>query len=377
MKITQVEALPILNKLPEPFGFSQGWYQKRETVVCRIITDEGIEGFGECFGPIVGQAELLEGFFGKLLQGADPMQVEDLWQKMYLAARRAFQTFIPMSVIGAIDMALWDIRGKALGVPVCVLLGGPTCNTVTPYVTGHYFRPTSVQETIEKVKEEAAQHIAQGFRALKLKVGLGILGGDIRDDLRLVASVREEVGPEPILMVDANYAYSLHEAIAVGRYLQDQDVLWFEEPIDPFDFEGYRILSQKLNLMLATGECFADLRHFLHIANERSAAVLQPDISACGGITQAKKVADLAIATNLWFVPHVWGCGIGMAAALQVIGSYPKASMLEFDQSPFPIRDKIVQMTIKWESGRVVIPTEPGLGVGIDINWLREHRKSL
>ena len=227
-------------------------------------------------------------------------------------------------------------------------------------MTGHYFRPTSVQETIEKVKEEAAQHIAQGFRALKLKVGLGILGGDIRDDLRLVASVRKEVGPETILMVDANYAYRLHEAIAVGRYLQDQDVLWFEEPIDPFDFEGYRILRQKLDLMLATGECFAELRHFLHIANERSATVLQPDISACGGITQAKKVADLAIATNL-----------------QVIGSYPKASMLEFDRSPFPIRDKIVQMTIKWESGRVVIPTEPGLGVGIDINWLREHRKSL
>jgi len=374
MRIIKVEAIPVRCELSEPFGFAQGWYSKREAVICQIITDEGLTGFGETFGPSAGQLDLLEKFFRPLLIGENPMNIEFLWRKMYFAARRAFQSFIPMSVIGALDMALWDIKGKVLEAPVFTLLGGPTRETVTAYVTGHYFLRRSIEDVIKNVTEEAQRHVSEGFQALKLKLGLKVLGGDIRDDVKLVNSVRKSVGPEITLMVDANYGYTVWEAIKVGKELDNLAVLWFEEPIDPFDFDGYCILREKLNLMLATGECFAEYRQFDQIVDKRCIDVLQPDLSASGGITQVKKIADLALVNGLWFVPHVWGTGISMAAALQVIGSHPGYSLLEFDRSPFPMREEFIKENIRRAGSEVVIPSSPGLGIKIEDGWLRKYK---
>jgi len=374
-KIEKIEVIPLSCELAESFGFSQGWYKKRETTLVKITTNSGIIGWGECFGPIAGNRELIEDFFAPLLKSENPLNTEKLWELMYRKSRAAFQSFIPMTAISGIDIALWDTKGKVLGVPIYKLLGGASCDRVKAYATGHYFKKTeSIKKLFSHIITEAKRNIEAGFDTLKLKIGLKALDFNYEEDIELVHRVREAVGEKITLMADANYAYDLHTAILVGKELEKAKVLWFEEPIDPTDLEGHKRLKTELIIPIAAGECLAGRHGFKDFISQRAIDIVQPDTCASGGITECRKIADMASAYNIKFTPHVWGSPIAIAASLQLIASLPVKTLLEFDRSENPIREEMGKSSIIREGSYIKVPQDPGLGINIDKKIIEKYR---
>lgn len=372
MRITRVRTHVLEAPIDEPFGFSLAVVDRRTALIVEVETDEGIAGFGECYGPPRPNAAVVA-HYAELLEGEDPLAVERIWQRLYNALRDHGQRGLAVQALSGIDVALWDIRGRALGLPVHRLLGGPLRTRVEAYVTGLY-EPADPARHTEALVEEARRHVAEGFRALKMKVGFGIAR-----DVRNVAAVREAVGPDVRLMVDANHAYDVTGAVELGRRIASCDVAWFEEPVPPEDVEGYREVRLRQPVPVAGGECSFTRFDFRRFFEARALDVAQPDIGAAGGLSESRRIADMAQAFGVRVVPHVWGTGIAVAAALQLLAvipseplcRHPVEPMLEFDRTPHPLRDAVLAEPIRAEDGWVRIPDGPGLGIEVDRAALR------
>ncbi|EMA54270.1 mandelate racemase/muconate lactonizing enzyme family protein [Halococcus salifodinae] len=259
-------------------------------------------------------------------------------------------------------------------MPVATLLGGRECGAVDAYATGHYFRPTDdLEEQYAAICDEAAVN-ADAFGRVKLKVGLALLGHSPDADVELARRVRDRVGPEVDVMVDASYAYDRPTARRVGRELGALGVRWFEEPVRPTDYDGYERLSRTLDVPIAGGECHgpADLDRLL----ARGALdVVQPDVCNVGGLTPAREVADGAQHAGVPIVPHVWGTQVALAASLQLLATFPGDPPLEFDRSANPLRDNLAVDPVKTDDrGRVAVPEGPGLGVDLDPGAVERYR---
>jgi D-galactarolactone cycloisomerase len=258
--------------------------------------------------------------------------------------------------------------------PVCELLGGAFHTEVPAYATGHYFRPVkNLEEQIDAVRKEAVANLAKGFGRLKLKIGLGLLGWGPEADIALMHAIRDEVGDDIPLMVDANCAYQIPAAMKVGRAAEELHIEWFEEPLPPTD--GYCQLSRDLDVPIAGGESWALLSGFAGIFRRRAVTVAQPDVCSAGGITEVKRIADLANALNIACYPHVWGTPIAIAASLHVLATQPGDVLLEFDQSANPIRERLLSTAISVNAeGTVAVPVGPGLGIDVDEDQLEAFR---
>ena len=265
------------------------------------------------------------------------------------------------------DIALWDCMGRALGMPIHKLLGGAYRNEVQPYATGFY--RVKGRKYPEDAVEEAKRHRANGFTAMKLKTGFGV-----EEDISYILGVREGIGPETRLMIDANHAYNVSSARKIIRAIESADIFWFEEPISPEDIDGYRELKNLGSLYIAAGENEFTKIGFREWVSKRAVDILQPDLCSAGGFTECRKISALAQAWHMTLIPHVWGSGIGLAASLQFIATVPPAPlamnpiepMLEYDQSLHPFRQELIFRAINMENGRVKIPDGPGLGVEIN-----------
>jgi len=378
-RITAVETIPIRQDLDQPFGNGQGWTTARQYLIVRVISDDGTVGYGECWGPIAGNQQVVERVIAPLVIGQDPLATGRLWHEILFKLRWSYHSFAPYSALSGVDIALWDLKGKLLGQPVCALLGGPFRTEVPAYATGHYFRAVdSLDEQIDIVRKEAAENLAKGFRRLKLKIGLGLLGWGPEADIALMQAMRDEVGDDIPIMVDANCAYQIPAAMKVGRAAGELDIDWFEEPLPPTDIDGYCQLSRDLDVPIAGGESWALLSEFATIFHRRAVTVAQPDVCSAGGITEVKRIADLANALNIVCFPHVWGTPIAIAASLHVLATLPGDVLLEFDQSPNPIRERLLATAIQVnERGTVELPSGPGLGVAIDEAQLEAFRATV
>ena len=367
MKIAKVEAIPIRQELDTPFGNGQGWTTSRQYLIVRLTADDGTVGYGECWGPTAGNEQVVKDIIAPMLLGQDPIDSGRLWEQVRFKLRWAYHSFLPYSALSGVDLALWDLKGKLLDRPVHELLGGAFHTAVPAYATGHYFRRVqTLDEQIEVVLAEAAGNLARGFRRLKLKIGLGLLGWGHEADIELMGALRAQYPRTPI-MVDANCRYTVPEALKVGRAAQDLDIEWFEEPLPPTDLDGYVELAAKLDIPLAGGESWASLGEFLEVFRRRAIAVAQPDVCSAGGVTEVKRIADAAHALNIRCYPHVWGTPIAIAASLQVLATLPGNVLLEYDQSDNPIRERLVIDPFRLdEDGAVLVPTTPGLGVTVD-----------
>jgi D-galactarolactone cycloisomerase len=231
MKIVDVVPHVLSTPLEEPFSFSQGWVDRRSTMIVEVLTDEGVTGWGEslCHGlqPPEVAASFVEFCFKPMLVGRDPFDVEVLWEEMYNRTR-PFGGGAAVNAMSGVDIALWDVIGHRLGRPVHKLLGGAFRSDVTPYATGFYRREG--QDYVEAGVEEASRHLSEGFKAMKLKIGFGV-----EADLEYVHAVRETVGPRVRLMMDANCAYDLPAARRLLLESRDAEVHFFEEPLAPED----------------------------------------------------------------------------------------------------------------------------------------------
>jgi D-galactarolactone cycloisomerase len=279
--------------------------------------------------------------------------------------------------ISTIDIALWDIAGKAAGKSIAELLGGRLRDKVAVYATGLYYRK---DEFPTKLLDEASAYVEAGFKGMKTKVG----GLSLREDVARVGALRGAIGDDIYLMVDANKAYDVSTAIEMGRHLADLDIHWFEEPLMAHDTNGYLEVKHGQPIRVAGGEIFRNRFEFHDIITRNAVDIVQPDISLAGGITEFRNIASLANTCGVQVNPHVWGSSVMISATLNLVSTfapnpyahtvypYEQEPVMEFDQTPNPIRDDLCSICFKQEDGFVVTPEGPGLGVEIDESVLNK-----
>ena len=377
MKITDVITHQLQVAVDEPFTSSRGWiYKTKGALVVEIVTDEGIVGWGDCYGPAAVNKAIVDSVLRASLIGRDPFDVEVLWEELYNKVKDYGLTGMTISAISGVDIALWDIIGKAVNQPIHKLIGGAFRTQLQAYATGIYFK--DMQRLNEEAVAEARAYKAQGFKAIKMKIGLG----SIRKDIDRVAAVRDAIGPDVQLMVDANHCFTVPQAIAVGRELEKLDIYWFEEPISPEDLDGYVEVTRKLDMAIAGGENEFTKFGFRRILEKRAMDMIQPDVCAAGGITECKKIAALAQAQSVACVPHAWGTAIGLAATMHFLASLPNTPpclvpippMLEYEQTFNPFRDELSSAKLTHDGGIVNVPSGPGLGIEINRDVLKKYK---
>jgi D-galactarolactone cycloisomerase len=377
MKITDVITHQLQVDVDEPFTSSRGWYYKTKgALVVEVRTDEGITGWGDCYGPAAVCKAIVDTLLKPSVVGKDPFDVEVIWEALYNKVKDYGLTGMTISGISGVDIALWDIIGKACKQPIHKLIGGSFRPRVEAYATGLYFK--NMDRLNEEAAEEARGYAEQGFRSIKMKIGLGSL----KKDLDRVAAVRDAIGPEIRLMVDANHCFNVPQAINIGRELEQLDVYWFEEPISPEDREGYVEVSRRLDMAVAGGENEFTKFGFRDIIDRRAMDIVQPDVCAAGGITECKKIAALAQAASIQCIPHAWGTAIGLAATIHFVASLPEcppclvpiSPILEYEQTFNPFRDELSRVRLSHQKGFVDVPTGPGLGIDINREILDKYR---
>ena len=360
-----------------PFTSSRGWlYKTRGSCIVEIETNDGVVGWGECYGPAAVSKAYIESQFAPRIIGRDAFDVEVIWEDLYNRIKDYGPRGMVTSAMSGIDIALWDIIGKSCGKPIHKLIGGAQRSEVTAYATGLYF--IDMERLVEEAVEEARDYVEQGFVAVKMKIGLG----DPKLDIRRVAAVREAVGDTTRLMVDANHCFTVPQAIRLGRELEQLNVEWFEEPISPEDIDGYVEVTRALDMAVAGGENEFTRWGFRDLVVRKAMDIVQPDVCAAGGISECRKIAALASAHGVECVPHAWGSAIGLAATLQFLAALPDQPpsfrpmppLLEFEQCENPFRDYLSVEPIVQLRGQVKIPTGPGLGIEIDRTVLDRYR---
>ena len=337
MKITSIKSHVLRYELEDELGYSQQYYKHRTAHLVEIETDEGITGWGECFGPgniALANKFIVEKVIQPLIKGENPTNKEYIWHKVYNSLRDSGQKGMPIQAISGIDIALWDILSKKANLPLYQLLGGKCNNQIPVYGYGMMLQKKPVEQLIELFQKEAKEIKEKNFKAMKMKIGIGP-----KDDLKLVKAVREAIGDDYKLMVDANHAYNLSDALHVGKGLDEMNIYWFEEPVAPEDYEGYKELKKKLNTNIAGGEAEFTKYGWNQLLKNRCVDIAQPEVCGLGGITEYLKISALAQSNFIPIINHVWGSALSIAVNLHLLtsmpdmpgGLFPSKPMLEFD----------------------------------------------
>ena len=363
MKITNVSIEVYRWKRHAPIRNGMYTYPTSGLNVVTINTDEGITGYGY-YGGVQGSEEVgvsMMDHFKQYLIGQDPFNTERIWEAMWqpkLVGRRGVST----RVISGIDIGLWDIKGKVAGRPVHQLLGG-FADKVPVYIAGGYYEEGKGLKDLAIEMEKA---VNMGAKAVKMKIG----GASINEDVERVRVVRESVGPDVKVMMDANCAYRFYEAIEIARKTEKYDVYWFEEPVNPDDYEGHRLISRSTSIPIATGENEYTRYGFRDLINNRCAAIIQPDALIMGGISEFMKVAALAQAQDLPIAPHG-----KQEVHIHLVSAIPNGLILEYySDSTDPMWGIMFDEQLEVADGYVLAPGRPGLGFTPNMQALAPHR---
>lgn len=361
MKITGVEA--IILRLPYITADVDG---TQDDLVIQIETDEGVVGYGEVDSspyPVkaIVDAEMSHGIsYGlrEILLGQNPLYIEQIWNAMYRQTSYYGRFGPAIHAMSGVDMALWDIAGKARGESIHRLMGGCYRKRVKAYASA------LMPETPKEARGLAQQFRASGFRAMKF--GWGPIGRDLALDQKLFEAVREGAGDEADIMIDAGQRYTLKQAVNVAGILAELNTTWLEEPLDPDDLEGYARLSTLSPIPIAAGESESGFLAFRRLIVQGMIDIVQPDISRAGGFTEVRKIAHLAEVHKRRCIPHAFKSNILLAACLQFCAATEGADLLEYSMSKSPIRRNLTSTQLPVEDGYVAVPEGPGLGVEID-----------
>jgi L-alanine-DL-glutamate epimerase-like enolase superfamily enzyme len=339
----------------------------QDALVVKVTTDAGITGYGEVDSHPLAVKGCIEGPFShtattglaRVVLGEDPFRTEYLWQKMYRANIYAGRRGIAIHAMSGIDLALWDIKGKALGLPVWKLLGGGFTSSLRPYASSLF------GATPAETGDRARRFVDQGFTAVKF--GWDPMGRDFATDIALVREARAGLGPDADLMIDAGLVYDAKTAIQRARAFEPYNPFWFEEPLAPDDYEGYAKLSAASPLRIAAGEEESERRSFLQLMDVGKIDVVQVDLTRCGGFTEAMKIAALAADRGLPIVNHGFTTYLNVAAALHFLASIPNTlGLLEFVVEEGTTLRHALTEPIRAVDGRVVVPDAPGLGIEVN-----------
>jgi len=366
MKITDVTVQRY--SWPKPKPISNGKYTYSTVVfnLIQVYTDEGITGMGWGGGTAAGRpgdvTTVLVEHFKEALIGADPFCYRRLWDQMWLpkiVGRRGMTT----QVISGIDIALWDLMGKAVGKSVHKLLGGYR-DRIPAYIAGGYYEEG---KGLKELAEEMEENLRLGARAIKMKVG----GVPINEDVERIKVVRQTIGPDVKLMVDANNAYAAYEAIEIARKMEPYDVFWFEEPVAPDDYRGHAQVARASGIPVATGENEYTRYGFRDLIEHDAAAIFNVDAQIVGGITEFMHVVSLAAAHDLRIAPHG-----AQEIHIHLVAAIPNGLILEFYRETVdPLRGQIFKQPLALDKdGCVAVPDRPGLGVEPNFELLEQHR---
>jgi L-alanine-DL-glutamate epimerase-like enolase superfamily enzyme len=386
LQITAVDCHVLVQPSFDPTAASSA----QDDIVVEIHTDEGITGIGETdLNPWIARACIeapgthnMGLGLRELLIGVDPLDVEAIWERLYVGSAMNGRRGAVINAIGALDIALHDLRGKALGKPCYELLGGAVRESVVPYAS---LQPetSSFQEYLESMVDWAQRAVGAGFRAIKAEVTLG--GPFAHNGLRepwerstqVLAAVRDAIGASIDLLVDVQYAFpNADTALAVLRDWEQLDLVFVETPLWPDDLDGYRRLSEEQPIPIAAGEWLTTRFEHLDLMDRGAVAFVQPDVGRVGGLTEARRVCDLAAQRGRRVVPHLWKTEISIAAALHLAAATPHCDYLEFlpsELSESGLRKDLTDHRLEMVDGVLPLPTQPGLGVEIDRSALAAY----
>lgn len=386
MKITGIEChILVVPDLREDATSSS-----QDDLVVLVHTDEGITGIGETdTGPWLAKAAIeapgshsMAMSMKDLLIGQDPFDTAALWEKLYTYTCMSGRRGAVICAMGAIDMALWDIKGKALGLPIYKLLGGAHCDHIVPYA--------SLQPHGETVKEYGESLVAwakrakeYGFTAGKMECTLdgpyrhlGLLGTD-EQMTEIVTACREAVGPDFAMMVDVQYRWrDAKSALRTVRHWENLDLFFLETPLQVDNLEGYATLAKEAPMRIAAGEWLNTRFEFIDLLDKGLIDVAQPDVGRVGGLTEAMRVCHLAQDRGRLIVPHCWKTSIGIAASAHMAAAIPHCPFIEFlpaELCDSALRRELVTDELRMENGKVALPSKPGLGVELNLDALRKY----
>ena len=386
MKITKITSHVLGYDLPETLGYSQQYYKKRTSHIVEVETDEGVTGWGECFGPgniAFANKGIVEKVIQPIVLGMQALDRDVIWHKVYNLMRDHGQKGMPLQALSGVDIALWDLAGKAANLPLYKMIGGAHRDKVEVYGYGMMLRPENINSLISRFKEESAEIKEMGFKALKMKVGVGP-----KDDIKLIEAVRGGIGDNFRFMVDANHGYTTHDALYLGRAMEEFSPYWFEEPVAPEDLDGYRELRALLKVNISGGEAEFNRWGWRKLLESRGLDIAQPEVCALGGISEYLRVLALCHSHFTPVVNHVWGSAIAVAVNLHLLaampplpgGLFPWEPMLEFDTTHNHFIDDLLTVSldiknqVKSNNGTVSLPNGPGLGVTPQRDFLDKFR---
>jgi galactonate dehydratase len=360
IRITDVIAHPLTQTLPQPTVTSWGKYTTVSICLVEVRTNAGITGVGEAlarFSP-KAYAEVIETSLKPRVVGGNPTDITAHWRTMRraLSGRSGGMLF---EAIAGVDIALWDILGKVAGLPIHRLLGGMGRSEVPVYAASVNWGDDDFMDRGLDI------YLEKGFPRIKIKVA-----NPVRDACRRIARLRRRAGDDIELCVDANWAYTLEEAVEVGRALTDNAYFWFEEPLRPEDEAGYEDLHRRCATPLAAGESNYTLDQAMRLVANRTLAYIQPDVARSGGITETRRMAEFAAAHDVQYAPHIGMSGIVCEmASVHLAAAMPNIRAMECETDASPFKTAITGMAPgaeRQKNGMLPVPTGPGLGIEID-----------
>jgi L-alanine-DL-glutamate epimerase-like enolase superfamily enzyme len=356
-----------------------------DCVLVTITTDDGLQGFGEAKAA-VGSAGVcsalvttVEQELKPILLGQDARHINRLWEMMYngtrdhyaLARGRVFPILgrrgVTISAMSGVDMALWDLLGKALNVPVVQLLGGACREQMRCYASGGW-------ATADKIGEQVSGYVSRGFDAVKMRIG--VMDGTVQTSVDRVKAARAALGPAIDIMVDAHGTYNIPEAKQFCRAVEDCNLRWFEEPISADNRHGTAEVRAATSIPISVGESEFTRFDFRDLIEARAADILQPDTAICGGITEGWRIAQLAATHQLELAPHCWGSAFSFMAGVSLAFASPAATIIEFSLGANPLLHDLVAEKIVVNAGQIAAPTRPGLGMTPRPEFIAEFQRT-
>jgi len=369
MTIIDVEA--IILALPEIRERTDG---SQDTLVVRVITDEGIIGIGEVdsspwiIKSIIDapKSHTLCRGLKEIVIGENPFHISQIWEKMYQGSIYYGRRGAAIQAMSGIDIALWDILGKKTGKPVYELLGGHYRSKIRAYASSLF------AETLKDTGDLAKKYVDQGFTAVKF--GWEPLGRDPHYDVQLIRTIREAVGQNIDVMVDAGLAWDAKTALQMAERFSEYDIFWLEEPLHPDDLDGYARLSQGTDVRIAAGEEESSRFSYINLMDRGKIDIVQIDAARCGGLTEAVRIAQLAADRHKPVVNHAFKTGILIAASLHFLAAVPNAFIFEYCVSESQLRRELTKQQFPLKDGMVAVPDDPGLGIELNDEIISKYR---
>ena len=387
MKITDIETYVLLADNYDPNLTSSA----QDTCLIIIKTDEGIEGYGECdTSPWVAKAFIespgthtMDQCVKDILIGSDPLKIDDLWSKIYVGTAMTGRRGAGVNAISAVDMALWDIRGKYENKPVFELMGGKKQDEIIPYASlqpvGHSF-----QEYKDSLVEWATKAKDLGFRAVKSEVTLNgpyaHSGLNEHDDkaTEVVAAVRKALGPDIKLMIDVQYRWlNADEALPIVKDWEEFDIYFLETPIWTDDIKGYARMHDEAPMKIAAGEWLSTRYEFEDLIINGKIDVVQPDVGRCGGLTEAMKIAKFSQEHKRIIVPHCWKTSVSISATAHFAFNTPNCAFIEYLPPQLCVeilRKELATEGFEYIDGKILPPTKPGLGIELNRDAIKKYQ---